>query len=107
VNAWGVYFCDLGFGEHSVVVGSHTLRAANTPEVDVVACSSQRAGRHPQLHEVLLDEADGMDWPTLCKCDLIYTLPKVELRKHRGRVTPERRRTLVETSMRAHGWNAV
>lgn len=107
MNAWDVYSCDLGFGEHPVVIVSHPLRAANKPEVDVVACSSQRAGRHPQFHEVLLDEADGMDWPTLCKCDLIYTLPKLELRNHRGRVTSERRRALVETILRAHGWNAV
>lgn len=107
MNAWDVYSCDLGFGEHPVVIVSHPLRAANKPEVDVVACSSQRAGHHPQFHEALLDEADGMDWPPLCKCDLIYTLPKLELRNHRGRVTSERRRALVETILRAHGWNAV
>ena len=104
MNAWEVYSCDLGFGEHPVVVVSHPLRVANKPEVDIVACSSRRAGRHPDVHEVLLDEADGMNWPTLCKCDLIYTLPKTELRNHRGRVTVERRRAIVETIIRAHGW---
>ena len=104
MKAWDVYSCDLGFGEHPVIVVSHPVRVANKPEVDVVACSSHRAGRRPEAHEVLLDEADGMEWPTLCKCDLIYTLPKAELRYHRGRVTVERRLAIVETIIRAHGW---
>lgn len=98
---------NLGFGEHPVVVVSHPARAANKPDVEVIACSSQRAGRRPQSHEVILDEADGLNWQTLCKCDLIYTLPKSELRNHRGRVTLERRRAIAETIIQSHGWNVV
>ena len=26
--------------------------------------------------EIILDTADGLDWPTLCRCDLIFSVKK-------------------------------
>ena len=104
MNAWEVYECDLGHGTHPVVIVSHPLRAANKPVVEVLDCSSQRAARSPNENEVLLDEADGMDWPTFCKCDLIYAVPKTELAPRRGSVQPERRKQIISTLIRCHGW---
>ena len=77
---------------HPAVVVSHPLRVANKPQVDIVMGSSQRAQRKPKPHEVILDESDGLERPTLFKCDLIYTVSKVELNPRRGIVTPARRR---------------
>src|ERR1039458_7177242 len=48
----------------------HPDRASKKPDVEVVLCSTQRAQRRAEPHELILDEADGLDWPTLCKCDL-------------------------------------
>lgn len=73
------------------------------PRVSVILCSSQRATRKPELHEVLLDEADGLDWPTLCKCDLVYAAEMKALRRHRGSVTAERRRAIAERVIRGLG----
>jgi mRNA-degrading endonuclease toxin of MazEF toxin-antitoxin module len=90
---------------HPCVVVSHPARAERKPDVDVVLCASQRAARDPEPHEVLLDEADGLDWPTLCKCDLIYTVPKVQITPHkRGEVTETRQTHLLRTIIGAHGW---
>ena len=67
-------------------------------------CSSKRASRLAVANEVLLDEADGLDWPTLCKCDLIHAVSRTELRGRRGAVSPLRRPQLVRTLIAAHDW---
>ena len=67
-------------------------------------CSTQRAARAPKLHEVVLDQADGLDWPTLCKCDLIYAVPRGDLKRRRGLVSAARRASLLRTIIAAHGW---
>ena len=107
MNAWEVYDADLGWGSHPVVIVSHPARANRKEIVEVVDCAAQRANRPALAHEVVLDEADGMDWPTFCKCDCIYAVPRGELKRHRGAVTPERRRQIVRTLISVHGWNAL
>jgi hypothetical protein len=89
---------------HPCVVISHPSRAANKDPVEVLMCSSKRAMRDAQPHEVILDAADGMDWPTICKCDLIHAVPKSELKAFRGTVSPRRQSVLIRTVIAAHGW---
>lgn len=107
MNAWELYEADLGWGLHPVVVISHPARAARKEFVEILDCATQRPTRVPQDHEVALDQADGLDWPTFCKCDCIYAVPRNELKKRRGNVTLERRRQIVRTLISAHGWNAL
>lgn len=104
-----VYFWQpAGWPEpHPCVVISHLSRATNKDPVEVLMCSSKRATREAQTHEVILDSADGMDWPTICKCDLIHTVPKAELKKFRGVVTEARRKALIRTVIAAHGWPEI
>jgi hypothetical protein len=94
---------------HPAVVVSHPDRAARKDLVEVVLCSTQRASRTADAHEIMLDEADGLDWPTICKCDLIYAVPRPDLEKRsrKGRVTGMRQSQLVRTMLAAHGWGAV
>jgi hypothetical protein len=47
--------------------------------------------REPRVNEVLLDEADGLDLKTLCRCDLLFTVEKNQLGRRRGIITPSRR----------------
>jgi len=47
--------------------------------------------REPVETECLLDEEDGMNWKTLCRCDLLYTINKSILKYPLGEVTLERR----------------
>jgi mRNA-degrading endonuclease toxin of MazEF toxin-antitoxin module len=81
---------------HPAVIVSNAVRVARKAQVVVVSCSTMRAEsfREPVGCECLLDEADGMDWKTLCKCDLLYTVDKSILKGRRGEVSVERRRDI-------------
>ncbi len=107
MNAWDIFEADLGWGVHPVVIVSHPVRAARKDFVEVLDCSSRRAARAPYPNEVLLDNADGLDWQTFCKCDLIIAVPRAELKRQRGRVGMERRRQIVRSMIATHGWNAL
>ena len=62
-------------GHPAVILGTET-RLASKPKINVLFCSSKRATREPAEFETVLDEADGLDWATLCKCDLVFAVPK-------------------------------
>jgi hypothetical protein len=47
--------------------------------------------REAKKNEVILNAADGLDWKTAVRCDVIYLLPKPEFRERRGKVSPQRR----------------
>ncbi len=107
MNAWEIHSCDLGWGPHPVVIVSHPARATRRDFVEVLDCTSQRASRPPEPNEVRLDDADGLDGPTLCKCDCIFAVPRGELTQQGGVVSPERRRQIVRTIIQSHGWNLL
>ncbi len=106
MKAWDIYSFQP---EHwpsprPAVVVSHPERVARKPEVNILMCSSQQAARAPEANEVILDQSDGLDWPTLCKCDLLHSVEKSELKNYRGHVTRERRREIISAINRANGW---
>src|SRR5437667_10964911 len=90
-------------GEHPSVILGTEERVRLKPRVNVILCSTQRATRKAEVHEVILDQAEGLDWETLCKCDIIYAAPKDQLIKLRGNVTSERRRAIAERIIRSLG----
>jgi hypothetical protein len=98
---WTWKFPDAG--EHPAVVLGTEERLWLKPRVCVLLCSSQRASRTPEVHEVMLDQADGLNWETLCKCDVVYAAPKIALIKRRGSVAPHRRRAIAERVVRGLG----
>ena len=104
-----IYSCQPeGWQEsHPAVIVSHPDRAERKELVEVVMCTSKRVSRPPHPHEVILDTADGLDWETLCKCDLIYAVRREDLKQKRGQVSPGRRAVLARTIIAAHGWAAV
>ncbi|PWU15408.1 MAG: hypothetical protein C5B50_15475 [Verrucomicrobia bacterium] len=89
---------------HPAVIVSHPDRVGNKPDVNILMCSSQPVRRPPNPNEVILDEADGLNWATLCKCDLLHNVAKRDLKNHRGHVTDERRRQIIATINRSNGW---
>ncbi len=107
MNAWDIFEADLGWGVHPVVIVSHPARAARKDFVEVLDCSSRRAARTANANEIILDKADGLDWQTFCKCDLIIAVPRAELKRQRGVVGVERRRQIVRTIIATHGWNLL
>ena len=89
---------------HPAVIISNPDRIIHKPVVEAILCSSQKAGRPALPEEVTLDNADGLDWPTLCKCDLIYAVQKSELKQKRGAVSTPRRAQIIRTVIAAHAW---
>ena len=71
--------------------------------VNVLGCSSRRSTRAPESHEVVLDESDGLDWPTLCKLAPIYAIRLEDIDARRGEVTTERRHQISEKLIRLFG----
>lgn len=92
---------------HPCVIMSHPDRVARRDLVELVACSTQHAQRNPEDSELLLDETDGLDWATICHCDLIYAAPRAALKIKKGRVTEARQAPMIRTIIAAHGWAAV
>jgi len=92
---WDIWALDFpGRGEHPAVLVSHPDRCARASIVNVLYCTSQRQSRKPYENEVVLNSADGLDWETFCVCDHMYSVETAQLKRKRGRVTTERRRTI-------------
>ena len=107
MKQWDIYTWEFPEGAHPAVIVSHPARISAKPVVNVLLCSSQRARRSAEVNEVILDETDGLDWPTLCKCDLLYDVSKEELKQRRGSVIPIRRRQIVARIISAFCWSAI
>ena len=108
MNAWEIYGFDFPeAGLHPAVIISSKERIARKPWVSVLLGSSQRASRAPDATEVLLNGAEGLDWETLIKCDLIHAVRKSDLRGKRGEVSPLRRRQIVQRMIECNGWNRL
>jgi mRNA-degrading endonuclease toxin of MazEF toxin-antitoxin module len=106
MKAWDIFsYTPPGFPEpHPAVIVSHPDRVNAKADVNILICSSHRAGRPAMTGEVILDFADGLDWPTLCRCDLLFAVKKADLKNQRGHVTPERRLEIIRTINRSNGW---
>ena len=66
---------------HPAVILSNdeTCQNEDLEEVNVLLCTSAKVNRPPKPTEEVLDEADGLDWKTVVRCDKIYLLPKAHL----------------------------
>jgi hypothetical protein len=106
LRAWDIFsYQPPGWDEmHPCVIVSHPARVANKSQINILMCSTHRSQRPPITGEVLLDTADGLDWETLCRCDLLISTDKANLKNRRGSVTPERRRQIIASINRAMGW---
>jgi mRNA-degrading endonuclease toxin of MazEF toxin-antitoxin module len=105
MNQWEIRtYVFPGAGEHPAVIISHPLRAERKETVEVLLCTTLRAANKPGPHEVVLNGADGLDWSTLCRCDLIYSVPRSDLASLRGTVSIARRRDIIRKIIASHGW---
>jgi len=106
MKAWEIWsYQPVGWPEpHPAVIVSSPSRVANKPDLNILMCSSMQATRAAKPNEVILDASDGLNWPTLCKCDLFHLVTRAELKSRRGQVTEERQRQIITTINRANGW---
>jgi hypothetical protein len=100
-----VWQWDFPHGSHRAVILSPEARCQNSQitTVNVLGCSSQRARRQAEAHEIILDKEDGLDWETLCRCDVMYLAQKSELTRRRGILAYERRRQLGQRIIQLFG----
>jgi mRNA-degrading endonuclease toxin of MazEF toxin-antitoxin module len=94
VRQWEIYV--FPFREerpHPAVIISNEERCVNgdLEYVNALICTSAKLNRDAKKNEVILNAADGLDWKTAVRCDVIYLLPKAEFRERRGKVTQQRR----------------
>ncbi len=94
MRQWEIYL--FPFREerpHPAVIISNEERCVNhdLEYVNALICTSARLNREAKKHEVVLNAADGLDWKTAVRCDVVYLLPKGEFRELRGKVSPQRR----------------
>ena len=105
MNQWEIWTHAFpGAGQHPAVIVSHPLRVERKDTVEMLLCTTLRAGHTPGLHEVILNGADGLEWSTLCRCDLVYSIPRGDLTAHRGTVSVARRRDIIRKIIASHGW---
>ncbi|MCI0540865.1 MAG: type II toxin-antitoxin system PemK/MazF family toxin [Verrucomicrobiales bacterium] len=87
---------------HPVVIVSPDDRCIN-PDLKYVnglICTTVRLTRPAKLNEVLLDEADGLDWTTAVRCDFLHALPKASFLGRRGRVSAARQLQIMQRVVR-------
>ena len=73
-----------------IIFNDETCENPDIEEVNALLCTPARVNREPKVTEEILDEADGLDWKTMVRCDRIHLLPKKRFDDPKGNVTHER-----------------
>jgi mRNA-degrading endonuclease toxin of MazEF toxin-antitoxin module len=102
VKQWDIFL--FPFPEempHPVVIVSSDDRCTNADlkYVNGLICTSVRLNRPAKLNEVILDEADGLDWVTAVRCDFLHALPKSAFLQRRGRISDRRQTEIMRMVM--------
>ena len=74
-----------------IISNDETCQNPDIEEVNALLCTSAKVNREPKSTEEVLDEADGLDWKTLVRCDKIHLLPKSRFDDRKGNVIADRR----------------
>src|SRR5208282_6936312 len=74
-----------------IISNDETCQNPDVEEVNALLCTSAKVSREPKSTEEILDQADGLDWRTMVRCDKIHLLPKARFDDKKGSVTEERR----------------
>ena len=103
VTQWDIWTARLWDQDHPVVVLTPT-GLCRQPFLNVLGCSTLYSARQADpRHEIILDEADGLERPTLCKLTPIHVVEATGLHARRGRVCAERQRQIGSQLIRLYG----
>ena len=102
MKQWDTCQWTFPHGSHPAVILSRNAVCELGQGINLLACSSHRATRLPRENEIILDEAGGMDWQTLCKLETIWLASVRDLRP-RGALSIERRRHLARQLIVIYG----
>ena len=106
MTQWEVYRIDVpGVGPHPVVVISSpsTCNNQSIKAVNALLCSSIRANDRVGIHEVALDQADGLDHLTGCQCHAFLLIGKQRFTVPLGMVSWNRREEIKRKIRAAFG----
>ena len=84
-----------------IISNDETCQNPDIEEVNALLCASAAVNRGPKATEEVLDEADGLDWRTMVRCDKIHLLPKARFDDRKGAVTEERRHLIARKVVEA------
>jgi hypothetical protein len=62
--------------------------------LNVLACSKRIPAEGARNHQVLLNGADGLEFPSVCGCEFFHVIARESVHEVIGRVTPARRRAI-------------
>ena len=62
--------------------------------LNVLACSKRVPAEGAKSHQVLLNGADGLEFPSVCGCEFFHIIARDSIQEIIGRVTPARRRAI-------------
>ena len=99
---WEIVTTDVWGSDHPAVILTPDAMI-HKEFVNVLACTSKSPTRPAAPHEIILDESDGLDRPTLCKLAPVLAVKLDQIRQHRGSVTAERRRQIGQKLIRLFG----
>jgi mRNA-degrading endonuclease toxin of MazEF toxin-antitoxin module len=74
-----------------IISNDETCQNDAIEELNALICTSAKVNRAPKPTEEVLDEADGLDWKTMVRCDRIYLLSKAQFDNRKGSVSTDRR----------------
>src|SRR4026208_1584665 len=88
---------------HPAVIISNDEMCQNVDieEVNALLCTSAKVDRGPKITEEVLDEADGLDWKTMVRCDRIHPLPQGQFDDRKGTVSEERQHLIARKIVEA------
>ena len=84
-----------------IISNEETCQNNDIEEVNALLCTSAKVNRPPKPTEEILDDADGLDWRTMVRCDKIHLLPKAQFDDRKGKVTEARRHMIARKIVEA------
>jgi hypothetical protein len=89
-------------GHPAVVLSSDdTMVDSRQHRFNVVTGTKKQPGESARNHQVILDAADGLEFPTLVDCSLVYVARKASVLRSTGSVTINRRQ-LIQRAIRGY-----
>jgi hypothetical protein len=85
-------------GHPAVILSSDDIMAdARQQRFNVVVGSKKQPAEGARNHQVILDQADGLEFLTLVDCSLVYVARKSSVLRSSGSVTVHRRQQIQRT----------
>jgi hypothetical protein len=99
LNPWEIVFVRTDerdeTGHPAIVLAClDVLRDGKQPRVNVVTCTKRPPAYDNRPHQVLLNGADGLEFPSLVDCSMVYVVMKSKVMRTVGSVSFERRKEI-------------